>query len=196
MNLDIAYTNYIFLAVAAPFALWSAWSDLKFMKIPNILVLTMTGAFLISGAILLPIDVYLWRLLGGFIVLVIGFTLFSLGGIGGGDAKFAAAMALFIDHAHISVFLFELAMFALLGVILHKIVGKLGFMNPITDNWESWRIEKTSKKKNFPLGLGMSAALIFYQLSVVGLFTTLDAPADMLDASDMLHPPQLDSSTN
>ncbi len=169
MNLDIAYSNYIFLAVATPFALWSALSDLKYMKIPNILVLLMTGAFLISGVILLPFDVFLWRLFGGFVVLAIGFTLFSLGGIGGGDAKFAAAMVLFIDHTHTSSFLFELSMFALLGVILHKVIGKLGFMKPITDNWESWRIEKTSKKKNFPLGLGMSAALIFYQLSVVGL---------------------------
>ena len=119
MNLDIAFSDYIFLAVAAPFALWSAWSDLKYMKIPNILVMLMTGAFLISGVILLPLDVFLWRLLGGLIVLVIGFTLFSLGGIGGGDAKFAAAMALFIDHNHISSFLLELSLFALLGVILH-----------------------------------------------------------------------------
>lgn len=167
--MSIEVVNYIFLAIAAPFAIWSAWSDLKLMKIPNVLVLLMTGAFIISGAILLPFDVFLWRLLGGFLVLVIGFTLFSLGGIGGGDAKFAAAMALFIDHTHIASFLFMLAMFALLGVVLHKIVGKLGFMSPITDNWESWRIEKTSKKKNFPLGLGMSAALIFYQLTVVGI---------------------------
>ncbi|OUS08341.1 hypothetical protein A9Q96_02475 [Rhodobacterales bacterium 52_120_T64] len=169
MNIDISFANYIFLAVATPFALWSAWSDLKYMKIPNILVLLMTGAFVISGAILLPFDVLLWRLLGGFIVLAVGFTLFSFGGIGGGDAKFAAAMALFVDHSHIASFLFELSIFAIIGVVLHKIIGKLGFMNPITDNWESWRIEKTSKVKNFPLGLGMSATLIYYQLSVVGL---------------------------
>jgi len=169
MNLDISFANYIFLAVATPFALWSAWSDLKFMKIPNILVMLMTGAFVISGAILLPFDIFLWRLIGGLMVLVVGFGMFSLGGIGGGDAKFAAAMALFIDHTHIPSFLLELSLFALIGVILHKIIGKLGFMDPITDNWESWRIEKTSKVKNFPLGLGMSSALIFYQLTVVGL---------------------------
>ncbi len=169
MNLDISYANYIFLAIGTPFALWSAWSDLKFMKIPNILVLLMTGSFIISGAILLPFDIFLWRLLGGFMILALGFLVFSLGGIGGGDAKFAAAMALFIDHNHIASFLLELSLFALLGVILHKVIGKLGFMNPITDNWESWRVEKTSKVKNFPLGLGMSAALIFYQLTVVGL---------------------------
>lgn len=167
--MSVELTNYIFLAIATPLAVWSAWSDLKYMKIPNILVLIMAGLFLVTGPFLLDFDIYLWRLLGGFIVLVIGFTLFSLGGIGGGDAKFAAAMALFIDHTHLASFLFMLAMFALLGVVLHKIVGKLGFMSKITDTWESWRIEKSGKKKNFPLGLGMSGALIYYQLSVVGL---------------------------
>lgn len=140
-------TNYIFLAIATPFAVWSAWSDLKYMKIPNILVLIMAGLFLVTGPFLLDFDVYLWRLLGGFIVLAIGFTLFSLGGIGGGDAKFAAAMALFIDHTHLASFLFMLAMFALLGVVLHKIVGKLGFMSKITDTWESWRIENQVKRR-------------------------------------------------
>lgn len=147
MSIEIA--NYLFLSIATPFAIWSAWSDLKLMKIPNVLVLLMAGAFIISGAILLPFDVFLWRLLGGFIVLVIGFTLFSLGGIGGGDAKFAAAMTLFIDHAHIASFLFMLAMFALLGVVLHKIAGKLGFMSPITDNWEPGGSRRRAKRRIF-----------------------------------------------
>lgn len=129
----------------------------------------MTGAFVVSGIFLLDFDIFLWRLFGGFIVLVIGFALFSIGGIGGGDAKFAAAMALFIDHTHLASFLLILAMFALLGVVLHKILGKMGFMSKITDTWESWRIEKSGKKKNFPLGLGMSGALIYYQLSVAGV---------------------------
>jgi prepilin peptidase CpaA len=167
--MSIELTNYIFLVLATPFAIWSAWSDLKYMKIPNILVLLMAGAFVVSGPFLLDFDIYLWRLFGGFIVLVIGFVLFSIGGFGGGDAKFGAAMALFVDHTHIASFLLLLAMFALLGVVTHRIVGMFGFMSKITDTWESWRVEKTGKIKNFPLGLGMSAALIFYQLSVVEL---------------------------
>ena len=164
--MSIELTNYIFLAVAAPFAIWSTWSDLKYMKIRNITVLLMLGAFLISGAILLPFDVFLWRLLGGLFVLVGGFTLFAFGRIGGGDAKFAAAMALFVNHAHIASFLFTFSMFALLGVFLHRMVGKMGFLDRFTDNWESWAIERKTSKKNFPLGLGMSAALIYYLMSV------------------------------
>ena len=164
--MTIELTNYIFLAIAAPFAIWSAWSDLKYMKIRNITVLLMAGAFLISGAILLPFDVFLWRLLGGVIVLVGGFTLFAIGRIGGGDAKFAAAMAMFVDHALIASFLFTFSMFALLGVFIHRMIGKMRFLDRFTDNWESWAIERKTRKKNFPLGLGMSAALMYYLMSV------------------------------
>lgn len=164
--MSIEMTNYIFLAVALPFALWTTWSDLRYMKIRNITVLLMGAAFLITGAILLPFEVLLWRILGGLIVLVLGFGLFAIGRIGGGDAKFAAVMAMFIDHSHIAMFLFTLSMFALLGVFLHRMVGKMGFLNPITDKWESWAIERRTSKKNFPLGLGMSAALIYYLMSV------------------------------
>ncbi len=152
-----AYANYALLAAALPFCLWATWSDLRYMKIPNMLVLAMAVAFLVIGAIFLPFDVYLWRLLGGFIVLVAGFVLFSLGVMGGGDAKFAASMALFVDRNEVLPFLFILSVVTLLAVLSHWILGKLKFARAITGSWDSWTV-----KKKFPFGFGMGAALIYY----------------------------------
>lgn len=153
-----AYADIILLIIAIPFCLWATWSDLKNMTIPNVLVLSMAGVFLVVGAIVLPFtEVFLWRLLGGVIVLVIGFLIFSIGGLGGGDAKFAAAMVLFVDHADILGFILILAAVTLVAVVLHVIVGKLKFAAPLTENWKSWE-----KNRKFPLGFGMGSALIIY----------------------------------
>lgn len=155
-----AYADIALLIVAIPFCLWATWSDLRYMTIPNMLVLSMAGVFLVVGAIVLPFtDVFLWRVLGGVIVLTVGFLLFAIGGLGGGDAKFAAAMVLFVDHADILDFILILALVTLVAVTLHIIIGKLKFAAPLTQNWKSW--EKQEKRK-FPLGFGMGSALILY----------------------------------
>lgn len=153
----MGYANLALLAAALPFSLWATWTDLKYMKIPNLLVLIMAGVFGVIGAIVLPFDVYLWRLLGGFLVLAVGFVLFSVGLMGGGDAKFAAAMAMFIAHHEILQFLFILSVVTLLAVLSHWLLGKMAFARPITGAWESW-----TNKKKFPLGFGMGIALITY----------------------------------
>lgn len=150
--------NIVFFLVALFFGLWAAWSDLKFMIIPNKLVLALGATFLVTGPIFLPIvDVFLWRLLGGFIVLAVGFILFAIGGFGGGDAKFAAAIALFIPAHDAGYFIFILALAALLAVFLHRTIAMFEFADPITEHWKSW-----TSGKNFPLGLALSGAFIFY----------------------------------
>ncbi len=151
------FANYALFVAATPFCLWATWSDLRYMKIPNRLVVIMAATFLVVGGVFLPLDAYLWRLLGGLVVLAAAFLLFSVGGIGGGDAKFAAVMALFIKFDDIGTFLFLLAVITLVAVLLHWLFGKLPFTRPITTTWESWSV-----KKKFPLGFGMGTALIFY----------------------------------
>ncbi len=149
--------NYVFLIVALPFAFWTLWTDLKYMKIRNITVLLMLAAVLVANLVYLPLDVFLWRLLGGVIVLAIGFVLFALVGIGGGDVKFAAVMALFIDHSDLARFLFMLSLFCLITVFIHRMIGKMKLAKPITENWESWKGDL-----HFPLGFALSSALIYY----------------------------------
>lgn len=157
MGLFAAYANYALLLAALPFCLWATLSDLKYMTIPNKLVAAMAIAFAAVGIIVLPYDVFLWRLLGGFIVLAVGFLLFAIGGMGGGDAKFAAVMVLFVAYEDILQFVLILALVTLIAVTLHFFVGKLPFAQNLGANWKSWE-----KNKKFPLGFGMGMALICY----------------------------------
>ena len=91
-----AYAALWFLPFALPICIWVAWSDLKFMKIPNKAVLALTVVFLAIGLIVIPLAEYPWRLVHLVVVLIVGFVMNIAGMIGAGDAKFAAAMAPFV----------------------------------------------------------------------------------------------------
>lgn len=151
------YADLAFLVLTVPLAVWIAYSDLKYMKIPNRLVLALVAIFVVSGVILLPFGDYMWRFLGGFIVLAIGFTMFAIGGFGGGDAKYAAAIALFIPFHHAGLAIFITSIAALLAVYIHRSFRSFEFAKPLTENWKSW-----TAGRNFPLGLGLSGGFIFY----------------------------------
>ena len=43
-----------FLPFTLPVSVWAAWSDMKFMKIPNKAVLVMTLIYLLVGLFVLP----------------------------------------------------------------------------------------------------------------------------------------------
>ena len=98
-----------FLLFAFPISIWVAWSDMKTMKIPNKAVMALAVAYLLAGLALLPLQVWVWGLAYGVIVLVLGFVANAAGLMGAGDAKFAAAMAPFFVGADIRM---VLALFA------------------------------------------------------------------------------------
>lgn len=78
------------LAVAAAF-------DLTSFTIPNLLSLAVAVAFaLFAFAAGLQPGIFAFHLLAALIALVVGFALFALGYIGGGDAKLFAAVALWL----------------------------------------------------------------------------------------------------
>ncbi len=86
------------ILVVFPFLMaYAAASDLLTMLIPNRISLALIGAF----AALVCTGVMSWSEIGahlgaGGLVLAVSFTLFAFGVIGGGDAKLAAATALWL----------------------------------------------------------------------------------------------------
>ena len=86
------FVDLTFFALAIPICLFAAWSDLKTMTIPNSITIVSALVVVLAVLALVPFDQAMTRLLTGLGVLAGGFILFSLGGIGGGDVKLAAAI--------------------------------------------------------------------------------------------------------
>ena len=145
-----------FLPFVVPIAIWAAWSDLKFMKIPNMSVLALLGVFLIVGLIALPFSEYPWRLLHFAVVLVIGFVFSTLGMVGAGDAKFAAAMAPFVALGDAVRMGYLLAAMIIAAFVTHRLFQRSKAFRRLTPNWESW------DNKDFPMGLALGSALVIY----------------------------------
>lgn len=146
----------LFLVLLLPVGIWVAWSDMKFMKIPNKAVVTAVGIFVVFGLIALPFSDYLWRYVHFGVVLALGFAgnLFRL--FGAGDAKFASAMAMFIDLGDISIFFQILAVCLLAAFVTHRAARSLRFVRHIVPDWESW------ERGDFPMGLALASALLVY----------------------------------
>jgi prepilin peptidase CpaA len=91
----------ILVLVALPLLLTAAagW-DLASFTIPNFINVAVIAIFpLFALAAGLPLTAVGLHLLAGFIGLAIGFALFALGYIGGGDAKLFAGIALWMGFA-------------------------------------------------------------------------------------------------
>ena len=145
-----------FLPFVTPIALWAAWSDLRYMKIPNAAVLALAGVYLVVGLIALPMDEYLWRLLNLVVVLAIGFLLSVAGLVGAGDAKFAAAMAPFIAREDAGRMLIFFAAVVIAAFVTHRLFQASKAFRRLTSDWKSW------DNKDFPMGIALGSALVFY----------------------------------
>lgn len=145
-----------FLPLVAPICLWVAWSDMKFMKIPNKAVLALAAVFAVVGLIALPLEVYAWRwgqLLG---VLLFGFLFTVIGAMGAGDAKFMAAMAPFVAAQDVRLFGIIFLASLLVAFATHRLARALPVVRAATPDWLSWTHRK------FPMGLALAGSLLFY----------------------------------
>lgn len=151
-------------ALLLPFTLaigvWVAWSDMKFMKIPNTAVLTLAAVWLCVGLLVNPFSMWTMGLALGGIFLVIGFIAATLGLFGAGDAKFIAAMAPFFVQSD-PRFVFILAPAVLLGAFAaHRLGAKIPALRAQVADWESW------SRKDFPMGLALAGILNIYMIFV------------------------------
>lgn len=140
-----------------PLALWIAWSDLKFMRISNRAVLLVAAVFLLFGAIALPFETWLWRIAQMVLLLAIGFVANMGRMIGGGDAKYVAAMAGFFAPGDLRLVLILFATMLLAAFITHRAFGAVPALRQLTRGWKSW--ESGTK---FPMGLALSGVLLAY----------------------------------
>jgi prepilin peptidase CpaA len=152
------WTALWFIPLAVPIGIWVAWNDMAFMKIPNKAVMALFVVFAVVGLVALPFQDYLWRYAQLLAVLAIGFVLNMARAVGAGDAKFAAAMAPFVDPGDLRILLVLFAAVLLAAFATHRTARAVPAVRGALPGWESWT------RRDFPMGLALGGTLIFYLL--------------------------------
>ena len=137
----------------------AASSDLLTMTISNRLSLILLGGFFVLAAItgMSPTDMLL-HLSAGCVVLIAAFGFFARGIIGGGDAKLAAAAALWLGFDHLLPYLI---LASLLGGALS--VGLIWFRMTPMPEWlarHAWVERLHQKGGGVPYGVALAAAAL------------------------------------
>ena len=159
--------------------LYAAWSDARFLRIPNWLSMTVLVAFIPAAVIAgLSMESIAWHFGAGIAVLVAGFVLFALGLFGGGDAKLLSVCALWLGIYQV---LWLLAAVVLVGGVLSILVILL---RKGLGLWPDWLVRYLKglfeKDAAVPYGIAIAAGTLII-LPRADLF-----PPAWLDIIDIL----------
>lgn len=145
---------------------FAAVSDLITMKISNRLSLALAGSFfLVAFLIGMPWMQIGYHLLASFLVLVVAFGFFTAGWIGGGDAKLAAATALWFGFPHLLSYFF---LAGIVGGVLTLIILRVrAYPLPAALQRTPWIERLHAASTGIPYGVALAAAgLLVYPHTV------------------------------
>jgi prepilin peptidase CpaA len=157
MILDLA-RMLLFPALMA----FAAASDLFTMTISNRVSLALVAGFVILALLggMAPYDM-LSHLAAGAALLVIAFGCFAFGWIGGGDAKVAAAAALWFGFGHLMNYLLYASLFG--GVLTLALLQFRQWPLPYLLATQPWLTRLHAKETGIPYGIALAiGALMIY----------------------------------
>ncbi|MGX1790325.1 A24 family peptidase [Bosea sp. NPDC055332] len=155
MSLPMIAVLVVFPAAMA----YAAASDLVTMTIPNWLCLVLVATFgLCAAAAGFGWAASGWHVVAGLAVLVLCFGLFAAGWIGGGDAKLAAATALWLGFDQLLPYLFVAS---LAGGVLTVVIMKLRSapLPALAKAWP-WAQRLHGVEKGIPYGIALAAGAL------------------------------------
>ncbi|WP_407156804.1 prepilin peptidase [Bradyrhizobium sp. STM 3557] len=157
MILDLAHL-LLFPALMA----FAAASDLFTMTISNRVSLALAAGFL-ALALLGGMGMHdlLSHLAAGALLLVVAFTCFAFGWIGGGDAKVAAAAALWFGFPHLVNYLLYASLFG--GALTLLLLQFRQWPLPFALARQPWLARLHAKESGIPYGIALAiGALMIY----------------------------------
>ena len=157
MILDIARLS-LFPALMA----FAAVSDLLTMTISNRVSLVLAAGF-VALALLGGMEVhdFLSHLGAGAAVLAVSFGCFAMGWIGGGDAKVAAAAALWFGFDHLLNYLLNASLFG--GGLTLLLLQIRQWPLPYWFSGQAWLLRLHAKDSGIPYGVALAiGALMIY----------------------------------
>ncbi len=144
------------LVVLPALLLAAALCDLTRYTIPNLLSAALMGLFLpFAAAAHLGLAPLGWHLAAGLAGLSVGFALFALGWIGGGDAKLFAAMALWLGFADLLPYATAASLFGGALTLSLLLLRKLPL--PPGLSGQAWLVRLHDARSGIPYGVALAA---------------------------------------
>jgi prepilin peptidase CpaA len=138
---------------------FAASSDLLTMTISNRVSLLLAAGFavlaVVTGMSLTEIG---WHVAAGAAVLVIAFVFFARGWIGGGDAKLAAATALWFGFPHLLDYLVYASLLG--GALTLLLLQWRNWPLPAFLARQSWAQRLHDRNSGIPYGIALAAAAL------------------------------------
>jgi prepilin peptidase CpaA len=138
---------------------FAAAYDLTTMTIPNRLTAAVGLAFIAVILLVgLPLSEVAWHVAAGLLVLVVAFAMFAAGWIGGGDAKLAAGIALWLGFADLLDY-FMLASI-LGGVMTLALLAARRYPLPQMLARLPWALKLHAPETGIPYGIALAIAAL------------------------------------
>jgi prepilin peptidase CpaA len=141
---------------------FAAASDLLTMTISNRISLALILGFaLLAGFGGMTAHDIMLHLGAGAVVLVVAFTFFAMGWVGGGDAKLTAAIALWFGFAHLMDYLVYASIAG--GVLTFLIIQFRKWPLPAAVSGQTWvqRLHETNGGIPYGIALAIGALMIY-----------------------------------
>lgn len=154
------------------FAALAAVTDIARMTIPNWLSMSLVAGFAVlapfSGMDLATVG---WHIGMGVGLLTVTFFLFSMGWIGGGDAKYAAVIALWLGWPAMLDFLLISALFG--GALTIAIVLFRKIPLPQMVHSQEWLLRLHDPNNGAPYGVALSCGALYVYPNTIWMSSVL-----------------------
>ncbi len=150
--------HYALMIVFPLIVAYAAVTDFFTMTIANAVSIALIVAFCLFA----PLSGMSWHLaclslMGALVVFIVGFACFAAGWVGGGDVKFATAVALWLGWTH----LFEyLVLFSLYGGVLTIVVLALNRLLEPLPILQIGFLGRFGEHRRVPYGIALAAAAL------------------------------------
>lgn len=159
--------SLVFVVIPTLLIAAAIWDTARY-TIPNLIPALIALAFVLcalsSG---LPLAAAGWNFAIGLLALTIGFVLFALGFIGGGDAKLFAAIALIMGRDHALSYMLAAALFG--GGLTIALIWLRNMPVPAMLTSQAWLMRLHDPREGVPYGVALAAAA-FVLLPYTDLF--------------------------
>jgi prepilin peptidase CpaA len=148
---------------------FAAISDLLTLTISNRISIALAVLFVVMAfACGLPARAIMWHLACGAAMLILAFGLFARGWIGGGDAKLAAATAIWLGFGHLGDYALSASLLG--GLLTLAIIGLRKWPLPGVLSARQWIARLHEPGTGIPYGIALAGAgLILYPETAIWL---------------------------